>query len=369
MKIAVLTSSRADYGIYFPLLKILQNDPFFDLSIIAFGTHLSNTFGFTLHSILNDGFNVTHTVETLPDSDTPQDISRAMGKIMTQFSDIWNDNKFDLLFCLGDRFEMFAACASSIPFNLKLAHIHGGEQTLGAIDESFRHAITHMSTYHFTTTDQYRDRVIQLKLSTKNVFNVGALSIDNLTKMELFSTKEFKEKYGIDIEKPSILITFHPETVSFEKNIFFVNELINALEEIPGYQFIITMPNSDTMGNEIRTRLNTFVNTHIGAFAVESFGTLGYLSCMKYCSFMLGNTSSGFVEAAFFSKYVINLGSRQKGRILTNNINCVPINKNAILQAVAAFENFRLPVSLDIYGNGTAADQIVNIIKKIHDRN
>lgn len=369
MKVAVLTSSRADYGIYLPLLKRLQNDPFFDLSIIAFGSHLSNAFGFTLQSILNDGFNIIHTVETIPVSDTPQAISRAMGKTITQFSDIWNDNKFDLVFCLGDRFEMFAACASSIPFNLKLAHIHGGEQTLGAIDESFRHAITHMSTYHFTTTTQYRDRVIQLKQSDKNVFNVGALSIDNLTNLELLSSKEFIEKYDIDIENPSILITFHPETVSFEKNALFVNELINALEEISGYQFIITMPNSDTMGNEIRTRLNAFVNTHTNAFAVESFGTLGYLSCMKHCSFMLGNTSSGFVEAAFFSKYVINLGSRQKGRIITSNINSIPINKNAILKAVSDYQNINFPESLNIYGNGTAAYQIVDIIKNLHDRN
>ena len=236
MKVAVLTSSRADYGIYLPLLKALKSDSFFELSIIAFGTHLSQKHGYTLHQIESDGFEVSIKVDTLPVDDTPFAISNAIGKAVSNFSKVWSENKFDLVFCLGDRYEMFAACASSIPFNVKLAHIHGGEQTLGAIDDAFRHAITHMSTYHFTTTEAYKNRVIELKGNNNDIYNVGALSIDNLKTLPLYSIEEFKNKFQIDLSEPSILITFHPETVSFEMNETYINEIITALGETKGYQ-------------------------------------------------------------------------------------------------------------------------------------
>lgn len=363
MKIAALTSSRADYGIYFPLLKALKNDSFFELSIIAFGTHLSEKHGYTLNHILQDGFEVPIRVDTIPDDDSPIAISKTMAKTITNFSPVWDKNSFDMVFCLGDRYEMFAACASSLPFNIKLGHIHGGEQTLGAIDDAFRHSITHMSTYHFTTTEQYKKRVIELKQNDKYVYNVGALSIDNLKQLSLLSIDEFRNKFKIDLSKPSILITFHPETVSFEKNEEFADELIMALREVKKYQLIITMPNADTMGNLIREKLNTFFQECSYAIGVESFGTLGYLSCMKHCSFMLGNTSSGFVEAAFFPKYVVNLGDRQKGRIITSNICNCEINHEKILTAIRGYESFVLDSNGEIYGNGTATDKIIEILK------
>ena len=363
MKVAVLTSSRADYGIYLPLLKALKNDSFFDLSIIAFGTHLSKKHGYTLNQIIEDGFEVPIKVDTMPDGDSPIAISEAMGKTITNFSKVWNEHKFDLVFCLGDRYEMFAACASSVPFNVKLAHIHGGEQTLGAIDDAFRHAITHMSTYHFTTTEQYKNRVTELKGSSKNIYNVGALSIENLKTLPLLSIEEFKDKFNINLSKPSILITFHPETVSFEKNEMYINELIAALSEIKSYQFIITMPNADTMGNMIREKLYSFIKNNDNAIGVESFGALGYLSCMKHCSFMLGNTSSGFVEASFFPKYVINLGERQTGRIVTENILNCPIEQKGIVKAINSFLNVKLPKTINVYGEGNTSEKIIQSLK------
>ena len=363
MKVAVLTSSRADYGIYLPLLKALKKDTFFELSIIAFGTHLSQKHGYTLHQIESDGFEVSIKVDTMPVDDTPFSISNAIGKTITNFSKVWAENKYDLVFCLGDRYEMFAACASSIPFNIKLAHIHGGEQTLGAIDDAFRHAITHMSTYHFTTTDTYKNRVIELKGNDKNVYNMGALSIDNLKKLPLYSVEEFKNNFQIDLSKPSILVTFHPETVSFERNETYINEILSALSEIKNYQFIITMPNADTMGNLIREKLNSFIKNNANALGVESFGTLGYLSCMKHCSFMLGNTSSGFVEAAYFPKYVINLGERQTGRIVTENmINC-KIDQHEIVKAIERFSSIKLPKTINIYGDGNTSEKIIESLK------
>jgi GDP/UDP-N,N'-diacetylbacillosamine 2-epimerase (hydrolysing) len=365
MKIGVLTSSRADYSIYLPLLKTIQADPFFSLSIIAFGTHLSAKLGYTLDKIKEDGFESVHTLQTYPENDSPNAIVESMGKTLMVFSDFWNKVKFDLVFCLGDRFEMFAACASAIPFNIKLAHIHGGEQTLGAIDDVFRHSITHMSSYHFTASEVYKRKVIELK-GESNVYNVGSLSIDNLKKLKLYDAAEFNNQFKIDISRPSILITFHPETVSFEKNEFYVEELISALKEVEGYQFIITMPNADTMGNMIRHKLTDFIEQTPHAVGVESFGTVGYLSCMKHCSFMLGNTSSGYIEASFFPKYVVDLGSRQTGRIVTGNINRCDIEKSEILKGIKKFKNEKSLQKIEMYGKGNAAKQITRIIKQIN---
>ncbi len=366
MKIGILTSSRADYGIYLPLLKELKKDSFFKTEVIAFGTHLSQANGYTLKQIEQDGFDVPVQVDTMPSGDTPQHISEAMGKTISAFSKVWQQHTYDLVFCLGDRYEMFAACAASIPFNVNLAHIHGGEQTLGAIDEAFRHSITHMAHWHFTTTDIYKNRVIALKGDNHQVFNVGALSIDNLKELPLLNIETFKARWGIDLSIPTILITFHPETVSFEKNTGYTDELIAALKEITGYQLVITMPNADTMGNMIREKLNVFIANHPQAIGIESFGAIGYLSCMKHCAFMLGNTSSGFVEAAFFPKYVINLGKRQEGRIITPNIANCPINKVQIKEAIQRFNHIQLPASITTYGEGNTGKRIVEIIKSAH---
>jgi GDP/UDP-N,N'-diacetylbacillosamine 2-epimerase (hydrolysing) len=368
MKIAILTSSRADYSIYFPLLKEFQKDTFFDLNIIAFGTHVSKKHGFTLDAIKNDGFKISYTLPNLLLEDAPSNIVNTMGKTMIEFGEIWSKEKYDLVFALGDRYEMFAAVASSVPFNISIAHIHGGETTLGAIDDCFRHAITLISKYHFTTTNQYKKRVVELKGSDTGVYNVGALSIDNLKALSLLSIKEFNEIFKIDLSKPSILITFHPETVSFEKNETYISELILALKEIKDYQLIITMPNADTMGNMIREKINVFIEETDNAIGVESFGTVGYLSCMKHCTFMLGNTSSGFVEAAFFPKYVINLGERQTGRLMTENIINCQIEKTAILNAINYFHKLQLPAEITVYGNGNTSLKIKEIIKQAFDK-
>ena len=169
MKVALLTSSRADYGIAFPLLKELKSDPFFDLQVIAFGTHLSFKHGETVNLIIRDGFDVPIKVDSMPNGDSPETIAVAMGQTMISFSKVWNENQFDIIIALGDRYEMFAACASSVPFNIPIAHIHGGETTLGAFDDAFRHSITQMATWHFTTTEHYKQRVVELKGSDKNV--------------------------------------------------------------------------------------------------------------------------------------------------------------------------------------------------------
>lgn len=364
MIIGVLTSSRADYGIYLPLLRMLKSDKEIDLRILAFGTHLSSKYGTTVNNIIEDGFNVYRKIETLPESDAPRDISLSIGKTITNFSHVWEKEKFDLVFALGDRYEMFAAVSSILPFNIPIAHIHGGETTLGAIDNAFRHSISCMANYHFVTTQEYFDKVREIKGSSDGIFNVGALSIDSLVQMKFLTTNEFSEKYGIDLTKPTILSTFHPETVNFEADKQHIEELIASLEELKDFQQVITMPNADTMGLHIRERLLEYAQNRPNVFCVESFGSLGYLSCMKHCTLMLGNTSSGFVEAAFFAKPVVNIGIRQKGRIETPNIITVPIIKDEILNAVSKALTLSINAAeCQIYGDGHAAEQIHSIIK------
>lgn len=365
MKIAVLTSSRADYSILYPLLFKLKKDVFFDVNIIAFGSHLSDKHARTVELIKKDGFNLRDNFKTIPLTDTPIAISNSISITISKFAKIWNKENYDLILAIGDRYEMFAACASSIPFNIPIAHIHGGETTKGAFDDCFRHSITQMSNFHFTSSEIYKKRVIELKGSKKNIYNIGALSIDNLKSLKLYSKKQFKKQFNIDISLPSILITFQPETSNYVLNKQYIKILIDALNEIKEYQLIITMPNADTMGNYIRLELEKFINKSSKAIKIENFGTIGYLTCMKYCTMMLGNTSSGFIEASFFPKYVINLGKRQEGRHNTPNINTIKINKKEIIKAIQEFKYFKALKYNRVYGNGQTAKKIITILKNV----
>lgn len=364
MKIAILTSSRADYGILYPLISKLCADKFFNVDIIAFGSHLSKISGKTKELILKDGFSIKYSLDTSPNSDSPLDISNSMANTINKFAKIWKKESYNLVIVLGDRYEMFAACISSIPFNVKIAHIHGGETTNGAIDDCFRNAITQIASIHFAAAEEYKNRIIELKNSSLNVYNTGSLSIDNLQNLKLLSIVDFRKKFKIDLLIPTILITFQPETVDFEKNKNYISILTETLGELSKFQLVITMPNEDTMGIYIRKKLETFIKNNSNAIKIETFGTIGYLSCMKHCKMMLGNTSSGFIEAAFFSKYVINIGKRQDGRIVTPNIRSVEIDKAKILDAVKNFAKYKKERYNNIYGNGKSAEKIISILKK-----
>ena len=367
MRIGLLTSSRADFGIYYPLVKELWNDKAFDVEIIAFGTHLKKQYGYTIDEINKLGFEVKHKIETETKNNNSSDIAKSIGNTIVKFSNFWDNNNFDLVIALGDRYEMFAAVSAASPFGLDIAHIHAGETTLGAIDNAYRHSISLMSKYLFVSTEEYKNRATELSEISNNVFNVGALSIDNLMSQKLFSNDEFYERFGIDLNKPSILSTFHPETVSLDKNEGYIKELISAFEVLKGkYQLIITMPNSDTMGDMIREQLISFSEKYNSVKLVESFGMEGYLTAMKNCEILLGNTSSGFVEAAFFPKWVVNIGDRQKGRIITENIINSLVEKGSILNAVKFVEENTISSDTNIYGDGNTSGRIVDIIKNIY---
>lgn len=367
MKIGVLTSSRADFGIYYPLVNKFWEDPRIEVEIIAFGTHLKEDYGNTYKEIENAGFLVKHKIETSTLNSGPKDISNTIGSAIIKFSEFWSNNKFDIVFALGDRYEMFAAVTAASPFNIDIAHIHAGETTLGAIDNAYRHSISLMSKYLFVSTEEYKQRANEVTQLETKIFNVGALSIDNLIRQEFYSPKEFKKEFNIDIEKPSILSTFHPETVSYKQNEGYIEELISAFRILSNkYQLIITMPNSDTMGDMVRSALVNYQKENKQVKLVESFGMKGYLSCIKYCNMLLGNSSSGFVEAAFFPKWVINLGERQSGRTLTENIISVNIKIDEIIKAVDRAERGNLPEDCNIYGDGNTAHKIHDIILSLY---
>jgi len=365
-RIAILTSSRADYGIYFPLLKALKEDAFFELKIIAFGTHLSPFHGYTVNQIENDGFKVSYQIESMISGDSPNAISTAMALTSLKFADFWKEHKkeFDLVFCLGDRYEMFAAVTAGIPFDISFAHLHGGERTLGAIDNIFRHAITLSSKVHFVSCKEHGERVSELTQSKDNIHDIGALSLDNLTLLSLLSKDDFFKRFGVDLNLPTILITVHPETVAPEINYINIEVLADTLLELHKYQVIITLPNADTNSTIIRRRLLQLPDqSNNRIYCFENMGSPCYFTAMKYCFFLLGNTSSGIIEAASFRKYVINLGNRQEGRKKSLNCFNIPFNKELIFKTVTKIEDCPTYKGVNIYFKGNAAKNICSILK------
>lgn len=365
MKIGVLTSSRADFGIYQPLIKELILEKYsINLEIIAFGTHLSNYNGYTISDIKNKFDVQIHEVNSMLISDDAASVSTSYGLTSLKFADFWKSTTFDLVFCLGDRFEMSAAVQAGIPFGVKFAHIHGGETTLGAIDNIYRHQISLASQYHFTSTEKFKERVIELTQSEEHVHNVGALSLSNLDtfipipKQKLFST------FNIE-DAPYCLVTFHPETNAFQINERFAKEMKKALSKITTQiNLVITMPNVDTMGSVFREQLMLLKEEYPSSvFLIENFGKENYFSAMYFAEFLLGNTSSGIIEAASFNKYVVNVGDRQKGRLQSKNIFNVEFYSEKIIEKVNICLKLNSFNGENIYYQKGTAERIVQIIK------
>ncbi len=366
MKIGVLTSSRADFGIYLPLLKALREDSFFQLELIVFGTHLSRYHGYTIEQIIDEGFIPTYQIHQMLLSDESNAISTSYALTALKFAEFWKEHSFSLVFCLGDRFEMAAAVAAGIPFNVRFGHIHGGETTLGAIDNIYRHSITLASKYHFVSAEVFKQRIKELTGTDENCIVTGSLSLLNLKNLSLLSIEKFHEKWGIDLSKPSILITIHPETVAFERNQEFAMEAYTAFEKLSiDLQLIITMPNADTTGTIFRNTWQTLKNNHLdNVFLIENFGTQSYFSCMKYVGLVIGNSSSGIIEAASFGKYFINIGERQRGRLINENtINCT-FNSDDIIKIVNKYKQKNY-FGNNVYDNIHSITKTISFLKEI----
>lgn len=365
MKIGVLTSSRADYGIYLPLIQKIKNDSFFELEIIAFGTHLSRSHGFTLTDIEEDVYKCIHKIASLISNDDEQSVAESYGLTVLKFAGFWQNNKYDLVFCLGDRFEMSAAVQAGIPFGIKFAHLHGGETTLGAIDNIYRHQISLASTLHFTATEIFREKVGALIESMDNIYAVGSLSLSNIKKFIPIERAVFFDKFDIPNEDFA-LVTFHPETMSLSENANYSQAMKIALSKISKDLFvIITMPNADTQGSVYRNAIQELKNEYSDRFMlIENFGKINYFSAMFFAKILIGNTSSGILEAASFGKYVINVGDRQKGRAQSQNVINCPFEEQAIISAAYKAINLNHYSGENIYFREAAAENIIKIIKE-----
>jgi len=372
-KICVVTGSRADYGLLKWLMQEIKNDADLELQILVTGMHLSETFGSTYKEIESDGFEINEKVLVLTDNDSGLSIAKSIGLGVTGCAEAFERIKPDLIVLLGDRFEIFAAATAALVLTIPVAHLHGGEVTTGAFDESFRHSITKMSHIHFVAAEEYRNRVIQLGENPDLVFNVGGLGVDAISKIKLLSKEEFEKKRGVVFSKKNLLITFHPVTLeagSAEKQI---DELLSALAELNETTLIFTLPNADTGGLSIIAKIEQFVDEYNNAYLFTSLGQIDYLSCVNLVDGVIGNSSSGLTEVPSFKKGTINIGDRQEGRLLASSvINVEPFKNdiNAALQTLYlhSFQE-KLETTMNPYGESGSSKKVYTMIKQINLEN
>ncbi len=359
---------RSDYGIYRPILRKIVVEPDLRLQLIVSGAHLASEFGRTVDQIEADGFSISDAVHMQADSDTPEAISRSMGIATAGFAASFARNRPDLLIVLGDRFEMHAAAVAAVPFTIPMAHIHGGEITEGAIDDAFRHSITKLSHLHFVSTEVYARRLQQMGEEPWRVTISGAPGLDNIREIELLGSEELSRQFSIRLDTPPLLITFHPATLEHEQTQRQTSQLLDALREV-GLPAIFTLPNADTSSRAIMRMIQEFVSKQRQASLVENFGTRAYFSLLAACKAMVGNSSSGIIEAASFRLPVVNIGTRQNGRLRPKNVIDVGNNSDAIAAAIrrAVSEEFRAGLRdlTNPYGTGNAAPIIVDRLKNV----
>ncbi len=318
-KIAVVTTSRADYGIYRPLLLRLETDKKIVLQLIVGGMHLQARYGNTLEEILADGFKPAARVDMLSDEDTAYGMAMAMGRGTQGFAAAYKSLEPDILVILGDRYEMHSAVVAAQPFAIPIAHLHGGELTLGAVDDNFRHSMTKMSHLHFAATEVYANRIKQLGEEPWRVVTSGGLALDNLLSLELLSEQALSESVGMAMNPAPLLVTYHPVTRHDKPVETQAEELLRCLNDV-ATPILFTAPNADEGGLVIRQLIEQFIASHENAKMVENLGTQRYFSLMKYAAAMVGNSSSGVTEAASFGLPVVNIGTRQEGRLRPANI-------------------------------------------------
>ncbi|MDO8438147.1 MAG: UDP-N-acetylglucosamine 2-epimerase [Nitrosomonadaceae bacterium] len=367
-KICIVTGTRAEYGLLYWLMKEVGADPDLQLQIIATGMHLSPEFGLTYQQIEADGFNIDAKVEMLLSSDSPVGITKSMGLGVIGFADALDRLKPDILVVLGDRFEILAAAQAAMVARIPIAHIHGGETTEGAFDESIRHAITKMAQWHFVAAESYRKRVIQLGETSDRVFNFGAPGLDHLQRLEWIDRPSLEKSLAIKLDPPVFLVTYHPATLSQQKPIAAMNELLAALEEFSQATIIFTYPNADTGGRALIDRLDQWIVANKRrAKAFVSLGQQRYLSLMCETDVIIGNSSSGLTEAPALKKATVNIGDRQKGRLKASCIIDASEEKESIIAAInkALSGGFRaeLPFTKSLYGSGDVSRRIKDTLK------
>lgn len=368
--ICVVTGTRAEFGLLQWLMQEIREDPALTLQVLATGMHLSPEFGLTYRSIEDSGFSVDKKVEILLSSDSAVGISKSMGLGMISLSEALAELQPDLVVLLGDRFETFAAASAAMIGRIPIAHLHGGETTEGAYDEAMRHAITKMSHLHFTATETYRQRVIQLGEPPDRVYHTGAPALDGIARLDLLSREDLEEALSFRLGECCLLVTFHPVTLERNASAGHFAELLEALDVFPRCRVLFTRPNADSEGREIIRLTEAYVRRHpTRCHACASLGQLRYLSALRQVDAVIGNSSSGLIEAPSFKIPAVNIGDRQKGRIKAASvIDCLP-EKESIIQAVnrALDPAFRtgLAEMENPYGSAGASKRIRDILRTV----
>jgi len=368
--ICVVTGSRAEYGLLKPLLLEINMQKDWHLQLVVTGMHLSSEFGLTYTEIEKDGFFISKKVEMLLSSDTEVGIIKSMGIGLIGFADTFKELRPDLIVILGDRFEMLAVVEAALIHKVPVAHLHGGEITEGAYDDSIRHAITKMSHIHFVSTEPYRHRVIQMGENPKYVFNVGSIGLDNIRNLKLFSKKELQKKLKVEFKKYNYLVTYHPATLNEKNNAEEFEQLLLAIDKQKESLFIFTKANADNGGRKINQMIDDFVFNHSeNCIAFTSMGSHLYLSVLQFVDAVVGNSSSGILEAPALKVATINIGERQKGRIQAASIVNCEAKKNAIENAFNFIKRpqfkSNLVGMLNPYGDGKTSTRIIHYLKNV----
>ncbi len=371
--ICIVTSSRAEYGILRPLIQKLLLEPQFNIRIAVTGTHLSEQFGNTLQEIEKDKIPVDKKIPILTEEDSSIGISKTLAVAIEKFAEYFHSTSPDMLILLGDRYEIMGVALAAMNEQIPIAHLHGGETTEGAIDEGIRHSITKLSYLHFTSTKEHRKRVIQLGESPDRVFNVGALGVENVLHIDLYQYQELIEELKLENHKPYALVTYHPvtleqHTVYQNSSLESLKQLLEALEEFPDMQYIITKANADAGGKKINEYLDQYAGTNQNVHLFSSLGMKRYLSAVKYSAFVIGNSSSGIIEVPSFHIPTIDIGIRQKGRMCAASVLHCGETKEEIIEAIKKarqpqFLNFCKQIE-NPYGKGNTSAQIVEILKQ-----
>lgn len=368
MKIAVFTGTRAEYGLLSSLLKEIQHDHEVELQLLVTGMHLSPEFGLTYQQIEKDGFHIDEKIEILLSSDSPIGVAKSVGLGILGFADALNRLNPDRIVILGDRFEALAAAQTAMFLRIPVAHIHGGEITEGAYDDAIRHAITKFSHLHFASTEEYRNRIIQLGENPEFVFNVGAVGLDVIARTTFMSVDELSKSLGFSLEPPYFLVTYHPVTLARDKSSNLFMQLLNAFDQFPEHQLLITYPNADNGGREIISLLEEYAKRHPKrVYATHSLGQLRYLSAAKYADAVVGNSSSGIIEVPSLGRPTINIGDRQKGRLAANSVIHSRPDAASIVSAIhrglTDFPQGHEQSIVNPYGHGNASKKILEVLK------
>lgn len=366
-KITIVTATRAEYGLLKPIILALKKIDEFVLEVVVTGAHLSPEFGLTYKEIENDHIEIAKKIEILLSSDTPVSISKSMGLAMISFAEYFDESRPDALLVLGDRYETLAVCCAAMNARIPIIHLYGGETTEGAVDEAVRHSISKMSYLHFTSTEQYRKRVIQLGEHPNRVFTVGGIGIENALNMPLMTKEQLEESIHFSLDKPYAVVTFHPVTLEEGQAEKQFREILQAFSGCKNLKYIFTKANADANGRIINKMIDEYVMQNPNAAAFESLGALRYLSALKYAEMVIGNSSSGLVEVPSFKIPTINIGDRQKGRLQAESvINCEPLEQEVTkaieLAASKEFRNQLVNVE-NPYGDGNTSGKIVEILK------